>query len=286
MSLKLSVCFFTYNRSGYLAHAVSEFIKNCHLDRKEYEIIVSDDGSDEIHKKKIIQIKEKFGIEKVFLNKHKGIGHNFNSGLRVAEGRYVLHLEDDWQLQPECGNFLNRSMAFLDQHPEVSIIRLTSLNTIDPLNSLNPYEDGFQKIENGLETYSNSPHLKRRDFHKYLGWYDGNLEFEECQASFQQEIVKLKVKVCWAGSIFEHFGSISCDGFKRENINDTQEVLYDSSSSRDELLDLAKVAMKDNKVFLARHALETFLATGSSDPQIEQSFEIVSEMCRHTECVG
>ncbi len=52
------------------------------------------------------------------------------------------------------------------------------------------------------------------------------------------------------------------------------------------MLDLAKVAMKDNKVFLARHALETFLATGSSDPQIEQSFEIVSEMCRHTECVG
>lgn len=286
MSLKLSVCFFTYNRSGYLAHAVSEFIKNCHLDRSEYEIIISDDGSDELHKNKIIHIKEKFRVEKVLLNKHKGIGHNFNSGLRVAEGRFVLHIEDDWQIQQDCGNFVNRSMAFLEQHPEVSIVRMSSLTGIDPLNNLLPYGDGFQIVNKGLETYASSPHLKRKDFHKYLGWYDENSSPEDCQRKFQHLVYSLGVKVCWAGNVFEHFGSISCDGLKHRHLHDTLEVLYESSNSRTELLDIAKSAMKENKVFLARHALQTFLATGLSDPQIEQSFEVVSEMCNKTECVG
>ena len=286
MSLKLSVCFFTYNRSGYLAHAISEFINNCHMNRNDYEIIVSDDGSDEVHKNKIIQIKEDFGIEKVLLNKHRGVGSNFNAGLRVAEGKYVLHLEDDWQLQDQCGNFLKQSIAFLDQHPEVSIVHLSPLKNIDPLTNLSPYSDGFQRVTNGENTYTNCPHLKRKDLHKYIGWYGENLDVDMCQQNFQDIVYRLNVKVCWAGSVFEHFGSINCDGYKADGLKCGQEVLYKSSSNRDDLLDLAKSAMNDNKVFLARHALETFLATGSANPQIEQSFEIVSEMCKQFECAG
>jgi len=286
MSVKLSVCFFTFNRSGYLAHAISEFINNCSLDRKEYEIIISDDGSNELHKSKILEIQKSFGIEKVLWNEHKGMGNNFNAGLREASGKYLLHLEDDWALQSGEGNTLKRSLAFLEQHPEVSIVRLSPLQKIDPLSGLESYGEGFHKIKNDLNMYSNNPHLKRKDFHKYYQWYKEGCPPPESEMDFCDLVEKLGLTICWSGNVFTHFGCISASGDKWRDLNDTMELVYNSSTSRDELLNIAQIAMADNKVFLARHALETFKNTGECDPQIEQSLEIVSEICKQTECVG
>lgn len=286
MSLKLSVAFFTYNRSGYLAYAISQFIKNCKLDRKDYEIIISDDGSNELHRKKIIQIKEDFAIEKVCLNEHKGMGNSFNTGLKAAEGKYVLHLEDDWELQTDSCNMVSRSIAFMDQHPEVSMVRLSPLQKIDPLTGLELYGDGFQKLKNDSNMYSNNPHLKRKDFHKYNQWYKEDCTPYESELDFCSLIHKRDSKVCWAGNAFQHFGFLSTLGGFWKDIEDSQEILYDSVSNRDDLLTLAQDAMQSNDLLVARHALEKFEQSGECDAQVQQSLEIVREICNQKLCVG
>lgn len=286
MSLKLSVAFFTYNRSGYLAYAISQFIKNCKLARNDYEIIISDDGSSQLHKNKIIQIKEDFGIEKVLLNEHKGMGNSFNSGLKAAEGKYVLHLEDDWELQLNCGNTLNRSIAFMEQHPEVAMVRLSPLQKIDPLTGLEPFGEGFQKLKNDPNMYSNNPHIKRRDFHKYNQWYKENCPPPESELSFCSSMHENDLKICWAGNAFQHFGFLSTMGGHWNNILDSQEILYNSNTSRDDLLELAQEAIQSNDLFVARHALEKFEQSGTCDAQVQQSLEIVREICNQGQCVG
>lgn len=285
MRLKLSVAFFTYNRSGYLAHAISEFIKNCKLKREDYEIIISDDGSNELHRKKIIQIKEDFGVEKVFLNEHKGMGCSFNTGLKAAEGKYVLHLKDDWELQAACSNNVARSIAFLEQHPEVAVVRLSPLDKIDPLNDLEPYGEGFHKLKNHKSMYSDNPHLKRRDFHKYSKWYKEDCTPQESELDFCSHMEKANMNICWAGNAFKYFGYLSTIGCIWDEIQDSREILYDSVSNREDLLALAQEAMKTNDLLVARHALEKFEQTGSCDAQVQQSIEIVREMCNQALCV-
>lgn len=286
MSLKLSVVFFTYNRSGYLARAISEFTKNCNLNRDSYELIISDDGSNDLHKEQLLQIQKDFGVEKVIFNDHKGMGNNFNIGLQAAEAKFVLHLEDDWELQPSCGNLLSRSLSFMIHNPDVDMVRLASLNGIDPLTGLENFGEGFHRLKSSLTNYSNDPHLKRKDFHKFLHWYDSDCTADECEQIFQEKIDHYSLKVCWAGSAFNHFGCISTNGFVWENLNDIHEILYNSSLNRDSLLVMAQAAMKSNDLFTARHALEKFEATGECDSQVLQSLEVVREICQLTECAG
>lgn len=284
MRLKLSVAFFTYNRSGYLAYAISQFITNCKLDRSDYEIIISDDGSSELHKQKILQIKEDFAVEKVFLNEHKGMGNNFNTGLKAAEGKYVLHLKDDWELLADSCNNVCRSIAFLEQHPDVAVVRLSPLDKIDPLSGLEPYGEGYQQINNHRNMYSNGPHLKRKDFHKYSRWYKEDCSSRECELDFSSLIYESDMNICWAGNAFQHFGFLSTMGGFWTDIQDSQEVLYDSLSNREDLLTLANEAMKSNDLLVARHALEKFEQTGTCDAQVQQSLEIVREICNQTHC--
>ena len=286
MNIKLSVVFFTYNRSGYLAHAITQFIKNCQMKRNEYEIIISDDGSNKLHRKKIIQIKEDFAIEKVLLNEHKGMGKNFNSGLKAAQGKYVLHLEDDWELQTDCGNIFNRSIAFLEQHPEVDMVRMSALENIDLLTGLEPYGEGFQKLNRAGNMYSNEPHIKRRDFHKYFQWFKEDCSLGDCRENFSRSILSMNPLICWSGNVFQHFGFLSTLGEHRTEIHDIHEILYNSTSNRQDLLDLANTAMKSNDLFVARHALEKFEASGECDAQVQQSLEIVREICNQTLCAS
>ena len=285
MRLKLSVAFFTYNRSGYLAYAIAQFIKNCKLKRNDYEIIISDDGSNELHRKKILQIKEDFAVEKVFLNEHQGMGNCYNTGLKAAEGKYVLHLKDDWELQTESSNNVARSIAFLEQHPEVAMVRFSPLNKIDPLTGLEPYGGGFHRINNNPNMYSNNPHLKRRDFHKYTRWYKEDCSSGESELDFCHMMYESDLKICWAGNAFKHFGFLSTIGLTWDEHQNSQEVLYDSTANRDDLLTLAQEAMRSNDILVARHALERFEQTGACDAQVQQSIEIVREMCKQVECV-
>ena len=256
------------------------------MDRSDFEIIISDDGSNEIHRKKLIQIKEDFAVEKVFLNKHKGMGNSFNTGLRVARGKYVLHLEDDWEMQSDGGRALARSLAFIEQHPEVALVRLSALKEIDPLIGLVPYGEGFHKLQNSMNAFSKTPHLKRKDFHKYSQWFKENCSVDECEQDFASYSYNMNLKVCWGGNAFNHFGVISTNGCYSTGDREVQEILYDSLSSRDDLLNLANEAMKANDLFVARHALEKFEQSGECDAQVQQSLEIVREICGQTECVG
>jgi glycosyltransferase involved in cell wall biosynthesis len=189
MSIKLSVVFFTYNRSGYLAHAVSQFIKNCTMKRDDYEIIISDDGSEQIHQKKLCMLCNEFGISKLLLNEHKGMGNNFNAGIKAANGDYILHLEDDWELQDDLGHTIISSIHFLEKHEEVDMVRLSPLQKMDPEKVLTPFstnieESDYKKIQNTKETYSNNPHIKRQQFHDINAYYKENCSPSESELAF------------------------------------------------------------------------------------------------------
>jgi len=88
--IKISVIICTYNRAKYLEKAI-ESILNQSLPKKDYEILVIDNGSiDNTH-----EVCNKFKRIKYIYEPKQGLSKARNTGLKAAKGKYVAFIDDD-----------------------------------------------------------------------------------------------------------------------------------------------------------------------------------------------
>ena len=90
--MKVSIIITTYNREKYLSRAIRSALAQ-HFPRKDFEIIVVDDGSTD-HSS---QIALDYGDEIVYIAHETRLGLPCarNTGIRRSQGRYVVNLDSD-----------------------------------------------------------------------------------------------------------------------------------------------------------------------------------------------
>ncbi len=217
--IDLSVIFFSYNRTGYLAQTIYDFLRRCAVFRSRMELIISDDGSKYKHIPRLKQIADKFGITKLLLSEHGGMGASFNTGIRAATGKYILHLQDDWSLM-KTSNFAQNAMGILESDPNIAMVRLAMLG--NEMTRFNPngqkpveYSVGDKKVaavdlSQDFYVYSDNPHIKSKRFHEEFGYYKEvghpeHVEKDMCTRFNAQS----RWRITWLGEYFQHTGQFS-----------------------------------------------------------------------------
>ena len=204
----ISVAIATYDRTGYLYHTI-----NCIRKYTTYpniEIVVSDDGSDDIPLLK--RVCKKLEVDQLVLNDHSGMGANFNAAVKACKGNYILHMEDDWELIPMCLDYIQDCLAAFDKHETLGMIRLQHWRDcdIDRIFTTDRLPILTLKPAGMIYVYTSSPHMKRRSFHEKVGYFEegrtaGDTETLMAKAFNKQD----KIKIGFLKKCFVHTGHFS-----------------------------------------------------------------------------
>ena len=212
--IDLSVVFFSHNRLGYLAQTIHDFLKHCKFPRNRMELIICDDGSDPKYHTTLQDIKNLFGVDNLLLLPNGGMGKSFNIGLKIAQGKYILHLQDDWSLMHDDG-FIETSIKILDADPNVAMIRLAMLGNEftcfgGKITKIHLCDIAVSELSDDFYIYSDNPHIKTKRFHEEFGYYleskiCEDVEKDMCRKFNQQN----RWKIIWLNEYFKHIGQFS-----------------------------------------------------------------------------
>lgn len=182
----VSALFITWKRFDMLKPTVESFLRN--TDYPNLELVIADDGSGPEIQAQIRTLPvHRFSLPQ----KHRGLGANNNSGLRLCTGKYILMIQDDWCCQGPP-NYLSNVVAVLEANPEVGIINFAGTNHPPDFNrrlkgsdepcyvTPRPLEDGHKEYF----LYSDQPHIRSRAALDIIGYYIEDRDMERCEADY------------------------------------------------------------------------------------------------------
>ena len=117
MRKEVSVIIPTYNRPGYLAQAVFSVLEQtCSVS----EIIIVDDGSSQINRARIDELKDwDERIRVIHLPENRGVSAARNRGLKESKGEYILFLDDDDLLKSQM---VESNLQVFVADPEADVV--------------------------------------------------------------------------------------------------------------------------------------------------------------------
>lgn len=160
----VSICCITYNHSKFIRQAIEGFISQ--VTDFDFEIIISDDFSNDDNRKVISEYKSagRYEFKLLFDDRNIGAKQNFDKTIAAARGRYICICEGDDYWNDALK--MQKQFDFLETHPDYSMVwhRFNKLfehgGMIKPDNN----EKYFSENETGVEF----------DFEKfYRGWEIG-----------------------------------------------------------------------------------------------------------------
>src|SRR2546428_4644941 len=124
--IKASVVILTWNSTEMLSACLTSLPQS--FAAHPYEVIVVDNGSRGLIP---AALQKEFPWIQLLVNRrNRGVAPARNQGIRVAQGEYVILLDDDTVVQ--AGAF-DRLLTYMDEHPEVG---LCGPRLIDPQGQL------------------------------------------------------------------------------------------------------------------------------------------------------
>lgn len=97
--MKLSFIIPLYNAEAYIGKCIDSIMES-DLDRKEFEIIVIDDGSKDNGQAVVRQYAQKYDNIKLFVQENQGQSVARNYGIREAKGEYIWFVDSDDKMSP------------------------------------------------------------------------------------------------------------------------------------------------------------------------------------------
>jgi len=208
----VSVLFITYKRFDLLKPTVESFLRN--TDYPNLELVIADDGSgSEIQAQIRTLPAHRFSLPE----KHRGLGANNNSGLRLCTGKYILMIQDDW-LCHGPSDYLSNAVAVLEANPEVGIINFAGVNHPPDFNRRlkgndQPcYVTPVPMISHKEEfLYCDQPHIRSRAVLNSIGYYVENRDMDKCEVDYstrwkQQTLFLTAVFPAYYMSVFSNEG--------------------------------------------------------------------------------
>ncbi len=191
--IRISFLITHYNRPLDLLECL-EGIKKMNI--SNYEIVVSDDGSDEENRKLIHEYK----IDKLILaKKNQGLAANINKGIESCEGEYIIYCQEDFILDSKISTILPECLELLDSQ-KADMIRFTANYKFNKLINLSENVFLIPKfsIRNFLLNYyqySDHPFLTKKIFYNKYGSYLENTSGRYGETEFAIRIFKSNAKI-------------------------------------------------------------------------------------------
>lgn len=166
----LSILITHYNRPQALVACIKA-IKDITFDFN-YEIVVSDDGSDP---DSIDLIKDLAFDTFVTADKNGGLAANLNKGIKACRGAYILYVQEDFIMQKDFNKVFLEGLQLLDS----GVLDMVRYRANYTFNHLIPCTEHISRIPKfsfrnfNINTfqYSDHPFLTTPDFFERFGYY-------------------------------------------------------------------------------------------------------------------
>ena len=151
MSLKLSIIVPVYGVEAYLPKCIDSLL-NQDLSAEDYEIILVDDGSPDRCGDICDEYASKYGNIRVVHRKNGGLSAARNSGIEVAQGKYIQFVDSDDYLEPNVLKALVEKM----ETDNLDVLRFNYQNVnenyevFEPNKVSKPFVDYRDEICDGL----------------------------------------------------------------------------------------------------------------------------------------
>ncbi len=211
--MKISFIITHYNRPDSLKKCISS-IHNSKINC-EYEVVVSDDCSEDVN---VLKIK-KFDIDKLILSEvNTGLASNNNRGLKACEGDFIVYIQEDFILNKEFSNRIYDIISVLEQD-NVDMIRFRSNVKFKKYKLLNNYfkvlpRFAFKNFLIDQYRYSDHPFIVRNDFFKKFGYFKCGASTNYGENEYMIRMMKLnpKIALCSKDCVY----SLDIEGSVRE----------------------------------------------------------------------
>jgi len=112
----VSVIMTIYNRKKLISRALNSLLKQTY---KDFEVIIIDDGSTDGVENILIPFAKKFGFIKYLRHSNRHTALSLNTGLHLAEGKYITFLDSDDEYKP---SHLKLRIDFMRRNPDVDLL--------------------------------------------------------------------------------------------------------------------------------------------------------------------
>lgn len=134
--LKLSIIVPVYNVSKYLAKCLDSLLAQ-DLKPEEYEIIVVNDGSTDNSSEMAEEYADKYSNIVLINQENQGLSGARNTGIKVAQGKYIQFVDSDDYLEP---NVLKTLVDKMDDD-NLDILRFNYQNVNENYEVYEPYKE-------------------------------------------------------------------------------------------------------------------------------------------------
>jgi glycosyltransferase involved in cell wall biosynthesis len=210
----VSVVFITYRRVHLLQRTVLSFLRN--TDYPNLELVIADDGSP----KWMQADMRRLPIQKLVASKaNRGMGANTNAGLAQCAGKYILHIQDDWECQGPP-RYLEQAVLLMEARPDIGLVQFCgAVHRVDPELRIRDFEgpDCYLIYRESSPSplthmvYSDRPHLKTKALADYLGRYQEKCRIGECELDYNERFAKQSrfrgaFFPCYYNTVFNNIG--------------------------------------------------------------------------------
>jgi glycosyltransferase involved in cell wall biosynthesis len=212
---EVTVLIVTYDRLKVIERVLFALLKHLHYPREKLRWIIADDSSPDDYVERLSGLKVCQLIQPRFsvTERNSGFGVNVNLGLRAVETEYCLFIEDDKLLEHDLD--LRQGVALLETRQNIGMLRyrgtggeplIFHLFESDISHYMPDYQDGvglsgrlnYLQLDSGshaLYLYTNGPHLKRRSFHEFYGYYPEGYRLGETEEKMAHQVKDLMLAV-------------------------------------------------------------------------------------------
>ena len=119
--MDLSIVIVSYNTSAVLKDCIQSIYEN--TEHVDYEIIIVDNNSQD---DSVSMLKKNFSSVKIIENKdNAGFAKANNQGIEISKGNYILLLNSDTLVRPDC---LNKLLQFSENNEKAGVVGCRVLN--------------------------------------------------------------------------------------------------------------------------------------------------------------
>ena len=172
------------------------------------KIIVSDDGSEAEHLKRLQELNNEFSFQLITTKKNMGLGNNINKGQKAIKSTYTLYVQEDFVPLPCFKDALKNAESLLDSRPDLDIARFYAYFKYPYLK---PFKNGFSEMTftpniiyfnyRKFYMYSDHPHLRRSNFLEKFGNYPEGIKGDATEYRMMMNFLQQKGK----GIFYEDF---------------------------------------------------------------------------------
>ncbi|WP_179315813.1 glycosyltransferase family 2 protein [Winogradskyella undariae] len=206
----LSILITHYNRSDALKQCI-QAVRSIEWSML-FEIVVSDDGSEEEH---LNSIKKIHGIRIIFAEENEGLAANINKGIKACKGDYLLYCQEDFLIKPDLENILKECYGLLNKD-RLDMIRFRANYHFPKLNPLSLHVGGIPKFSwknfhyNAFQ-YSDNIFLTTPAFFEQNKFYleDTNGDYGETEYAIRVFKSSLRIGITYKYYSNDAVGSVS-----------------------------------------------------------------------------